>query len=189
MAMNLLEQQEFLEAMQEQPEQERERFRVHDLESANWVLRKMAVLRKKEEEIKALAKAEVERILAWEVKELEAIRQREEFFTNLLAEYLYEQRKHDPKFKISTPYGKVSTRKQPPKWEYPDDETLVKTLKEVGLGNLIRIKEEPDKAELKRIATVHEGKVISPDGAVIEGIRVVEQPEKIVVKLAEGGDD
>lgn len=162
--------------------EEKERFKIKDLDQANWALRKLAALKKQEEEINELAQKEIDRIKVWQEKELAGIERSKQFFESLLAEYLMNERQNNPKFKISTPYGKVSTRKQQPKWEY-DEEKAIKSLKEAGHVDLIRIKEYLDKTAIKKAVTVVGGQVVDENGVIIEGIKVIEQPERVVIKV------
>ena len=99
------------------------------------------------------------------------------------SEYLYE-RKVDPKFKISTPNGTVSTRKKQPKWTY-DEAKLLEFLKQNGKYQYIRIKEEINKAELKKNVKAVNGKVITEEGEIVEGITVTEQGEELVVRVVD----
>lgn len=187
--MNALERYEIEEAEDfiegigeyEGDKTEEEKFKIRDLGGASWALRKIAAYKKKQAEIKEFADAERFRINSWEENENEQIKRGIEYFENLLAQYLMEQRRSDPKFKISTPYGKVSTRKQQPKWEY-DDETVIKYLKSVDMNRLIRIKEELNKVDLKKAVTVEESKAML-QGIRLPGINITEQPDKIIVEV------
>lgn len=162
-------------------QQEHQGFKVTDLESANWCLRKLQALKEQEIEFTELARKETERIKNWHNTEMLKLEQQSAFFNGLLTEYALQEKQNNPKFRISTPYGKVSFRKQQPKWNY-EEEALLNSLKSSNLNNLIRIKEEVNKAELKKIATVWQNKVII-DGEFIEGIEVIEQPEVIKINV------
>lgn len=177
------EAENFVEGIEEYEEgkADEEKFKIRDLGGANWALRKIAAYKKKQAEIKELAAEEKFRIECWEQNENEQIERGIAYFESLLGQYLTEQRKEDPKFKISTPYGKVSTRKQQPKWEY-EDKTVIEYLKSVGMNELIRIKEELNMVDLKKTVTVEEGKAIL-QGVELPGITILEQPEKVVVNV------
>lgn len=179
--MNALEQYELEEIGNLAEEIEKQRFKVDSLESANWCLRKLAALEKQQSEIDALAQKEIERIQNWQQSEKEKIDFSKRFFECLLEEYFRSEREKNPKFKLSTPYGKVSSRKQQPKWTY-DDEKLLNSLESAGLKDFIRIKKEVDKAALKKAVTVLGGQAVTADGEIIKGITIEEQPEKIVIK-------
>ena len=100
-----------------------------------------------------------------------------------LVEYFIRQRELDPKFKITTPYGKVTARKQQPKWHY-DEAKLIEWLKENN-KDLLRVKYEPDKNEIKRVYKVVGTNVVTEDGEIVEGITIEERPEKITIKVVE----
>lgn len=165
-------------------EKEKERFKITDSSSLSWVMRKLVSIEKKKAEINALADEEIRRIEEWRKRELSGFKGDEEYFTSLIEGYAWQQRHTDPEFKkASTPYGTVKFRKLPAKWNY-DEEKLLESLKSAGLTELIRVKEEPDKATLKKRAQVQNGQVIDPEtGAIIEGVTVEEQPDKLVLEV------
>ena len=179
--MNALEKFELDEMEQIKEELEQSRFKVDSLEAANWCFRKLAVLEKQQSEIDALAQKEIERIQNWQQSEKKKIDFSKQFFECLLEEYFRSEREKNPKFKLSTPYGKVSSRKQQPKWTY-DDEKLLNYLESAGLKDFIRIKKEVDKAALKKAVEVVNGQAVTEDGEIIDGITIEEQPEKIIIK-------
>lgn len=145
---------------------------IDSLKSADWALRKIAVLKKKNDEIHQLAENERERIAEWEKKKTYTNQESIAFFESKLADYLHELRKNDPKPKIKTPHGTVSTRKQPDSWEYRED--VLDILKELELTEFITIKESINKAELKKaVRVLEDGRVISPDGELIESIFMI----------------
>jgi len=160
-----------------------ERFKIKDLDSSNWVFRKLKAIDESNNEIKELAKKEIERIKGWEKKKLEATEGSKNFFEGLLIEYYVNQRKLDEKFKLSTPYGKVSSRKQQPQWNYEDDKTI--EWLEKNNNKLIRIKKEVNKAELKKLYTIHKGNVVTKDGEIIEGITIENRADTISIKITE----
>ena len=174
--MELIEAEETIEAAEVGG-----RFTIQDLDSANWAFRKLAAIEKKRKEIKTLADKEIERVKNWQQQEEEGLNNSKEFFEGLLTEYFVKQKEVDPKFKISTPYGKVSSRKQQPKWSY-EDEKVLNWLKENDT-ELIRIKEELNKAELKKKYQVVGNEVITEDGEIVEGITIEERPDSINIKV------
>ena len=174
-----------LHELEEMPEQEeRERFRIETIDQVNWALRKLSAIETKRTEIEQLAQAEIERIQAWKETELKKLQDDAWFFSDLLHDYAFRQREKDPNWKkASTPYGVVKFKKLQPKWRY-DDEKLLESLKSVGRTDLIRVKEEPNKAELKKVAVVQNGKVIDPEtGAPLDGVYVEEQSDTVVIDL------
>lgn len=159
----------------------KERFKITNLESANWALRKLAAINAKEKEINDLKEKEISRIENWAQDELKKLAESKQFFEGLLTEYFMRERKKDPKFKISTPYGKVTARKQLPKWHY-DEDKLIKWLLQND-KDLLRVKYEPDKNEIKKKYKVVGPVVVSEDGEIVEGITIEERPEAINIKV------
>lgn len=158
-----------------------ESFKIQDMNGAVWAFRKLQALNKKEMEIKDIAQAEIDKIDAWQNKELTTIEGSMEYFEGLLQKFYEEQREADPKFKLSTPYGKVSSRKSK-KWNY-DDEKVLAYLHESERDDLVRVKRELDKANIKKAFKVApNGVVVNPDtGEVVTGI-TVEETESVSVK-------
>lgn len=174
--MNALQQQELEEI------EVKESFKVTDIETVNWCFRKLNALKIKESEITSLMDSEVKRLTVWYNNEKEGIEQSKEYFEGLIAEYLLEQKKIDPKVKISTPFGKANTRKQQPKFTY-NDGILIDSLKDLGLTNYIKTVEEVKKAELKKDITVMGNMATTSNGEVIEGITIEEQADKVSISL------
>lgn len=172
-----------LEEMDEITTEEKQRFEISDLSTASWAFRKIKAYEKKVAEINELAKLETERIIEWQEKEIRGITRSIEFFENLLIGYYMKGKKEDPKFKCSTPYGTVSSRKQQPKWVI-QDEILINWLKEHDHEDLIRVKEEPALSDMKDAfkILIESGQVTDRNGAIVEGIRVIEQNDKVTVK-------
>lgn len=170
--MNALQQNEV-----EEIETLNESFSVTDINSANWCFRKIAVLNTKIEENKQLADKERARINDWEQRENEAAKQSVEYFETLLKNYYNRLKLLDVKAKVSTPYGKISSRKQT-KWNYTDEKELLKYLKENN-ANLIRIKEEINKVDLK---AKYKNGVDMETGEVLPGVEVSTE-ENIVIKV------
>ena len=144
-----------------------ETFKIENLKGASWALRKIKECKESILEKEELAKVEKERIEVWLNNETKNDLVSLEYFNVLLVEYYKELKQKDPKAKISTPYGQVTSRKNK-KWNYGNEETLLKYLNSNGYKNLIRTKQEIDKNT----------------GEVIPEISVIEE-ENISVKVAE----
>ncbi|MFU0785777.1 MAG: Bacteriophage Mu Gam like protein [Enterococcus gilvus] len=176
--MNALEKYEIEELEQTSVEG----WTIDDIGGADWALRKISALQSQNDEIKKFADLERERIVSWETKETESNNDRISFFEMKLSEYLNKLRKDDPKARIKTPHGTVGTRKAPDKWEYSSD--AVKELKKLGMTDFVRVKEEVDKAEFKKVVSVlKDGRIVNADGEIIEAVKVVPQGEKLSVKV------
>jgi hypothetical protein len=163
---------------QEQPS--REAFIVDDLQKATWAMRKARSVIVGLEANAAIAKAEQERITLWLEEVNKPLLQERDFFENHLTTYLRREREADPdKKSISTPYGKITSRTTPPKWE--TEEGLTDWLMNHN-DSLIRVKYEVDKAELKKAYKVEGEQVIDPKtGEVVPYIQIT--PSNISYKV------
>ena len=188
--MNALQELELMEIIEAdradiEDQELKERWKVTNLDSANWCLRKLAALKAKQQEIDKLGKAEVERITSWQKKQSEGLNRQAEFFTGLLEEYHRGQLREDPKRKtITTPYGKMQLRKQLPQWQY-DDEKLIPYLN-INYPYLVneKITYSPDKAKIKDFFKVADGKALDIiTGEVIPGVAVYDRAEAFSVKV------
>ena len=157
-------------------EEVREGFKIDSLEGATWAFRKLRAIEAKKAEIKAIADEEKVRIDLWEQQEIKQYEADKEYFEGLLSAYYVEERAKDKKFKLSTPYGKVSSRKTS-KWIYEDEEEIKQYVKENDI-DAIRIKEELDKTSLKKIC---KDGVNQETGELLPGLRI-EETESISVK-------
>ena len=167
-----------------------ERFKIDNDSKANWALRKIRKLKEKineneefaEKEIMIIEK-ELSEINQWLEKENQKLEDQIDFFEGLLFDYAQILREDDPELKThSLPFGKLMFRKQRPKWKY-DDNKLLDFCKENNLDNVIQIKERVNKNNLKKFVEVSGDKAINPDtGEVIEGVNVINRPEKFKVK-------
>lgn len=153
----------------------REGFKIENLETANWAFRKLRALEEKENEINELAELEISRINTWKESELKQHEGAKQYFEFLLSEYFKNEKAKDKKFKLSTPYGKVTARKTN-KWTY-DEEKLKDYIKTNDLP-FIKVKEEIDKAGLKKC---FKDGINTETGEVIPGI-AIEEIESISVK-------
>ncbi len=171
-----------LDELEELESEEKERFEVYDL--ASWVFRKLHAMALKSKEIDSVAEAEMERIREWQATEKKRNEANKEYLESLVVRYFTEERAKDEKFKLSTPWGKVSARKSPPSYVY-DDEKLLNFLKSSDRGEFIRVSESVDKALLKKSVTVQGDVVVDENGEIIDGITIVEKGLSVSVKVEE----
>ena len=129
--------------------EEREGFKIDSLEGATWGFRKLRAINEKESELKAIAEGEIAKIRTWLESELKATQSDREYFEGILTEYYLNEWLKNSKFKLSTPYGKVSSRKTD-KYIY-EDEQAIKDYCNVNQLDCIRVKEELDKTAFKKI--------------------------------------
>ena len=165
------------------PTQAKERFKIKNLDSANWAFRKLAAINEKEKEIRELTNKEIKRIQDWAKEDLDKLNDSKEFFNYLLEEHYREQRAIDPKYKLSTPYGKVTSRKQQPEWIYDNEKVVEWLLK--NDKDLVRVKYEPSKTDIKKKYQITGSNVVTEDGEIVDGITVEEREDSISVKVVE----
>lgn len=163
---------------------EDDRFAVTDASSADWALMKLGEIERLEAQNKQLANNNINRIQDWLDKQNAKTEDSKNYFNQLLTDYIFEEKAKNPKFKLTTPNGKLSTRKSQPKWEY-NDNTLIESLKANDETDFIKLKESIDKAGLKKVAMVKDGKVYSPNGVALEGVTVSPASETAVIKTTE----
>lgn len=166
---------------QEEAEDQAQAFVIDDDKKASWALKKYKLLEIEEDRKAKLVKDETERLKLWLLSEQEKIDKKKAYLEQMLGGYLMELRKDDPKAKVDTPYGTVSTRKNPDKWIY-EDQAVIKFLHEAEMDKFIRVKEEIDKTPLKKALKVLDGKAYTEAGEEVAGISVENAGEKIVIK-------
>jgi hypothetical protein len=155
-------------------------FQITDLNSLNWVFRKLAALKSKEKEIKQLADAERQRIADWERGELSPISSSLEFFETLIATYHAKQLEADPKAKtISTPYGKSKSRSTKAAPEKENEEVILQHVIENGMDDYIKnsLKWADFKKAVKIVEISGDKVVVDENGQVVPGMTV--KPESI----------
>ena len=124
-------------------------FEIENLETANWCFRKLEAYEAKKKEIKALADAEKQRIELWSYKEIKQLEDSMSYFKGLLMGYYKKQRAMDNRFKLSTPYGKVSSRKTK-NYIYEDEQAIIDFCN-VNELDCINVVEKLNKAEFKKL--------------------------------------
>lgn len=157
------------------------KFEITDTSSATWAMRKYRALAAKDDEIKRVALEQKESIDKWQEDKLQVNQDSRGFFEGLFADYLAKLRQDDPKARIDTPFGTVSTRKTPAGviWE---DATVIKSLEDQGLDDLISVKKSPDKKQIKKEFHFANGRYVNDDGQMISGATRKESTESLVVK-------
>ena len=160
-----------------------EAFQIRNDYHADNVLEEISRLKKEIRQKEELAEKRIQQIEQWKKSAVSALEGRINWLTDALESYFRKLREKDPKLKThSLPFGKLQMRKQRPKWKY-DDDKLLKSVKRV-IPEVIRVKEEVDKIELKNRVKIVNNTPINPDtGEIIEGIVIEERPEKFSIKV------
>lgn len=162
-------------------EEEKTPFKITDLETANWAFKKL----KENEEVIARNKEftdnEIDKIMQWLEEENKNYEDSINYFQGLLTEYYRELRASDPKAKLSTPYGKVTSRKRQPKFTFDDNETL-KYL-EKSKPELIATEKKFNKTQVKKILNVtDDNQVVDENGELVNFVIAESQDDSITIK-------
>lgn len=178
--MNKLQEQEI-----ETIEQD-ERFKVTDLESANWVFKKLDAINSKEEEINDLADKEIERIKPWKDKETEKLQSSKEYLESLVVEYFKIEKEKDKRFKLNTPYGKVTSRKGSKVIQVSNEQDVINQLEQRGFNDYVKVTKKLSQSDIKKDFNVAEdGTLIDANGEILDGASIVEKPTSYTVKVGD----
>ncbi|MFN1743590.1 host-nuclease inhibitor Gam family protein [Staphylococcus aureus] len=163
-----------------------ERFEVTDLDSANWVFKKLDAITTKENEINELADKEIERIKSWQEKEVEKLQGSKDYLQSLVIEYFRIEKEKDSKFKLNTPYGKVTSRKGSKVIQVSNEQEVINQLEQRGFDNYVKVTKKLSQSDIKKDFNVTEnGTLIDANGEVLEGASIVEKPTSYTVKVGE----
>ncbi|WP_261809527.1 host-nuclease inhibitor Gam family protein [Levilactobacillus humaensis] len=152
------------------------KFQVKDLSSATWVMRKLRALDANDSEINVTADDQIQAIQGWRDQQLADNDVNRGFLEGYLGAYLDKLREDDPKARIKTPYGTVSTRKTPASVQW-NEKNVLASLEDQSLTDFIRIKKEPDKKAIKKAFSFVGGHYLNADGQELKG--AIEKPEHI----------
>lgn len=160
---------------------DKDEYPVIDLATATESFAKISFVNRKIKEIEEVADKQIELINAWKLAEVKKFEGKKEYYENRVTTYYLTEKNKNEKFKLSTPYGKVTTRKTS-KWVYADETSIKNQLRALGLNDLVRVKEEINKNELKKIYIAVDGKAINTaTGEVLENL-TIEEVETISIK-------
>lgn len=160
-----------------------EGFKVDDDEKAEWAVRKLARIRRKQSENKAIHDQELERISEWLKTVNDALERDAAYFEAVLTPYALQERSNGRK-SLVLPHGTVKTTGGRPKIEFESEDKFIEWAKEND-AELLRIKHEINKKVLNDLIT-DDFQVISTQGEIIPNVRVV--PPTATVSFALGED-
>lgn len=168
------------EIKQETEQQEKEAFKVDTEEKADWALRKYREIKAQITKVQKRADNERKVINDWESKEVGSLQDKADYFTMLLNEYADDNRDKDGKFKFSSPYGRIYTRKNR-KWSYDVDKLVDEYKQTEVVVNVPKL----DKNELKKRIEWVDGKPIDKEtGAIVDGVGLTDE-NKVYIKTEE----
>lgn len=160
----------------------KEEYSIKDLSASIWAFEKLKELQDKKKEVEKIGESliteKTERIKRWVDDELAPIENQMNYFKTKILEYYVVEKQNNPKFKLTTPYGKVDTRTAK-KWYY-QDAVLLEYLKE-NEPELVRVKEEVNKADLKK---KYPAGINETTGEIIPGVDIqIETTSEVKVEV------
>lgn len=162
---------------------EREAFKVTDIQTAEWCLKKIAWCEKKKAEALEFVNAEMFKLNEY----LESVNAEHDrsiaYFTELLRPYAESELEGSNKKTVKLPSGSLSFKKSAPVFT-KDDAELVEFLRERS-PEYIKVKEVPDWASFKKTCVFDGGKVIIPDTGEIVPVTYEERADGFTVKVNE----
>ncbi|MBS3768171.1 MAG: host-nuclease inhibitor Gam family protein [Candidatus Cloacimonetes bacterium] len=179
-----------LQVERKQEERKSEGFVIDNKGKANWALRKIRQLKKKQVENDNLAdneisklKSEIDEVKDWLKSENDNLQNSIDFFENLLKGYAFSIKEEDPEFKtLKLPFGELQFRKRRDKWNY-DEEKLLEFAKD-NIKTSVKVVEKVDKRKLKKLVKKVDDKVIiEATGEIVEGISIEKRDEEFKVKI------
>ena len=155
-----------------------EGFVVDNDQKADWAIRKLAVIRRKQAENKAIYDAEVIRITEWLSTVNTALDRDALYFEAVLTPYALLQRSEGRKT-VTLPHGTIKTTAGQPKVEFKDESAFIEWARSNDPA-LLKIKTDIDGTAVKAVIT-NEGGVISTQGEIIPEVTVT--PAETSVKF------
>ena len=165
--MNLYEQDLINEVLEENLE---EGLEVTDNEIATSIMKRLKYVNMLKDENTAIAEKEIQKIRAWQDDVNSELDQKVKYYEEVLIEFYKKQQELNPKYKLDTPYGKVTKRKSK-KWSY-DEEAIIEFLEENMYIDMINIEKSIKKNDIKK--AFPEG-IDASSGQVIDGITITEE--------------
>jgi len=160
----------------------REAFIVNDDAKADWAMRKLASLRRKQADNKAIYEREVLRVAEWLEKVNTDLERDAEWFESNLKPYALTERYNGRK-SVVLPHGTIKTTAGRPKIEIENELEFV-AWAETSQPELIRIKKEIDKKVLNTLLT-DSGDVISTQGEIVPSVRVIPAETSVSFVIAD----
>ena len=140
--------------MEPEPEPRLSRWSIEDTGAAEWSMRKLAHVQAEIASTNARAAEFIRQIERWRQDQLKPLVRPAEFFDAALQDYLRRVREADPKKKsVKLPSGEITSTlsRERPGIVQGSEAEFIGWAKSSGLDNLVRVKEEPDVNEMKKV--------------------------------------
>lgn len=156
----------------------REPFRVDDDSKADWAMRKLASIRRKQSDNKTIFDREILRVSEWLEKVNTDLETDAQWFESNLRPYALSER-HNGRKSILLPHGTIKTVTGRAKFDIENESEFL-AWAEVNAPDLVRVKKEVDKKALSAL-NQSEDKVISTQGEIVPAVKV--SPAEISVSF------
>ncbi len=160
----------------------REPFIVDNDSKADWAMRKLASIRRKQSDNQTIFDREVERVTEWLQKVNTDLERDAEWFESNLRPYALQERSKDRK-SIVLPHGTIKTISGRVKFDIEDESKFLEWA-ESNAPELVRVKKEIDKKALGAMNQA-EDKVISTQGEIIPAVKVIPAETSVSFVIAE----
>ena len=160
----------------------REPFVIDDDSKADWAMRKLASIRRKQSDNEAIFNRELQRVTEWLEKVNTDLERDAEWFESNLRPYALQERSNDRK-SIVLPHGTIKTVSGRVKFDI-EDESKFLAWAETNEPGLVRIKKEIDKKALGAL-NQSEDKVISTQGEIVPAVKVIPAEISVSFVIAE----
>lgn len=158
-----------------------DKFEVKDESSANWCVKKIAKCDERIENVKKFVANEKLRLDNYLDKMVEEEEGNRNYFLTLLRPYAEETLKFSKKKSMQLPEGTFGFRKGLPKIE--KDEAALLAFVETSLPEFVKVKKSVNWADLKKECVMTGDKMVTKDGEVVEGVKVLPaEPDTFYVK-------
>lgn len=166
---------------------EQQGFAIDNDNKADWAVRKILTLQKKNEEIEQLAELRINQIKQWQKQESEGNESSINYLISLLGPYAKSQLDGKKKT-VKMPSGNISFRAKSPEYFIAGNKVdgksqpLIDHVKQSD-PEYLKIEESVNWSEFKDTLTpLSTGKVLTNDGEILDFISAVEYPDTVTVK-------
>lgn len=157
-----------------------EKFTVDDTACAEWTLEKIAEKNKKIAEVESDYEKMVAKYQKWRDDSVDALKSDILYLESLLRPWAEEQLSHGKAKSINLPSGKVGFKSASQEWKFDGEKADAKNkglldFAKSSMPEYVKVKKEETVAwaELKKALTVTDnGKVVTADGEIVEGMTV-----------------
>lgn len=185
---NFLEEREQSEANLDNANLEDNKFKIENIDQANYFLKRIKQLRVKRDQVNEIAKKEISKITdtvsEWQRKELNQINSTEEIFVSFLKQFAdkeFSKEENKKKKSLKLPYGILRYKKQVDKIDIPNKNSVIEFLKENGLNTFIKVKEDINSSSLKKEGKINDDKLYINDKE-IKGVTIIKNADVFEVK-------